>query len=320
MTGMGPLRLTSATDRSEFDCVMDHMKEKTIYALGFFDGVHLGHGALLKTCRDMADAMGIRAGAVTFTAHPDTLVLGRTPALINTPEDRKMLLLSQYHMDTVVELPFDKQLMAMPWMDFISLLCREYGAAGFVCGHDFRFGHGGKGDADALEKHCRGAGLPCTVVPEQKLEGVTVSSTHIRGLLAQGEMETAVRFLGHPHILTGTVVSGRGVGRTIGVPTANLQLPEGVLCPKHGVYACMAVVDGTPLPAVTNIGSRPTVGGHRVTVEPWILNYTGDLYGKTLTLEFYRFLREERKFNSLEELRSQIQKNAAQTLDFFGKS
>ena len=292
------------------------MKEKTIYALGFFDGVHLGHQALLTACREMADGLGCHAGVVTFLGHPDTLVHGSTPALINTPADRKKLL-RQFHMDTVAELPFDQALMAMPWQDFLIKLLSEYGAAGFVCGADFRFGYQGKGTAELLGKYCQSRGLPWAIVPEQTLDGVTVSSTHIRKCLEAGDMEQADRFLGHPHILTGTVISGRKLGRTLGIPTANLALPEGVAELPHGVYACKAQVEDREYLAVTNIGSRPTVGGHHVTVEPWLLDFDGDLYGKTITLSFYRFLRAERKFDSLEELRAEIQKNAAQTRKIF---
>ena len=136
-------------------------------------------------------------------------------------------------------------------------------------------------------------------------------------LLEAGDMAEAVRCLGHPHVLTGPVVSGRHLGRTIGIPTANLALPPQLLCPRHGVYAALACFDGRRLPAVVNIGSRPTVGGTHVTVEPWILDFDGDLYGRTLRLEFYTFLRPERKFDSLDELRAAILHNAEQTREFF---
>lgn len=293
------------------------MKHRQILALGFFDGVHLGHGALLKACRSLADSMGVRAGAVTFTSHPDALVSGKAPVLINTEDDRLRLLKTLYRMDGVIALPFDRAMMEMPWQEFFRLLLTEHHAAGLVCGHDFRFGSRGAGDSQLLQAACEAAGIPCVVVPEQKIDEITVSSSHIRHLLEAGDMETAVRFLGHPHILTGEVVAGRQVGRTIGIPTANLLLPEGLLCPRHGVYACKALFDGQEYAAVTNIGTRPTVGGHRVTVEPWILDYSGDLYGKTVTLEFHKFLRPEQKFSSLEDLKAEIQKNAAQTLEFF---
>lgn len=294
------------------------MNERTIYALGFFDGVHLGHAALLQECRRMADELGSKIGVVTFTSHPDTLVKGITPGLINTPEDRKSLL-AGFSVDTVVELPFDRALMQMPWQDFFRLLTEKYYAAGLVCGADFRFGNRGEGTAEKLKKACEEADISCTVVPEQMLDGITVSSTHIRSLLENGEMEQANRFLGHAHILSGEVVSGRKLGRTLGIPTANLALPEGLVKLPHGVYACKALVDGEEFLAVTNIGSRPTVGGHRVTVEPWLLDFEGDLYGKTITLEFHAFLRPEEKFESLDALKTEIEKNARQTRNFFEK-
>jgi riboflavin kinase/FMN adenylyltransferase len=294
------------------------MKERTIYALGFFDGVHLGHQALLAACRALADTTGALAGVVTFTAHPEALVSGAAPALINTPADRKMLL--QHHMDTVLELPFDRAMMAMPWQDFFRLLRETYGAAGLVCGEDFRFGSRGEGDSEKLRTACAQAGIPCVVVPQQRLDDVVISSTYIRMLLAEGRMAEAVRFLGHPHILTGQVIHGRQLGRTIGIPTANLALPEGVAELRHGVYACRVFIEGREYMAVTNVGMRPTVDGKHVTVEPWILDFDGDLYGKTLTLHFYEFLRPEQKFDSLETLQAEIQKNAAQTRKIFEKS
>lgn len=294
------------------------MEEKTIYALGFFDGVHLGHAALLKACRQMADDLGCKAGVVTFTSHPDTLVKGSTPGLINTPADRKMLL-AGFSMDTVVELPFDRALMTMPWQTFFHLLLESLNAAGLVCGADFRFGNRGEGTAEKLKKACEAEKIPCVVVPEQKLEGITVSSTHIRSLLEAGEVEKANRFLGHPHVLSGEVISGRKLGRTLGIPTANLVMPEQLVKLPHGVYACKALVEGKSYLAVTNIGNRPTVGGHHTTVEPWLLDFEGDLYGKPLTLEFYAFLRPEKKFDSLEALKAEIEKNALQTRKFFEK-
>ena len=295
------------------------MKEQFIYALGFFDGVHIGHQALLRACRELADDRGLKAGVVTFTAHPDSLVLGSTPALINTQADRNMLL-RQYHMDAVVELPFDRALMTTPWQEFISLLRDRYRAAGFVCGDDFRFGHKGMGTAQILRSYCLKEALPCAVIPQQTLGGVTVSSTHIRSLLEAGQMEEAVRFLGHPHVLTAQVVKGRQLGRTIGIPTANLALPEGVVQLRHGVYACKTSIDGKEYLAVTNVGKRPTVEGKHVTVEPWILDFEGDLYGKELTLQFFKFLRPEQKFDSLEALQTEIRKNALQTRKIFEKT
>lgn len=291
------------------------MRKKRIFALGFFDGVHLGHQALLKECVRLAEELEMQPAAITFLQHPQSLFMSQSPAMINTDTDRERLL-RQYGIGPVYKLPVTKEVMSTPWQDFLGELM-EYGGAGFVCGSDFRFGHKGEGTAELLQSFCAERELPCVIAPEQTLDGIRVSSTYIRSQLECGDMETAVRFLGHPHILTGTVVPGRQLGRTIGIPTANLELPEGVLVPRFGVYCCKAIVDGQSFPAVTNVGMRPTVGGHHVTVEPWLLDFSGDLYGKELTLEFYRFLRPERKFESLAALQAEIQKNAGQTREFF---
>lgn len=282
-----------------------------IYALGFFDGVHLGHQALLSACRQLGRETNIQWGVVTFASHPDTLVHRNTPGLINTAADRERLL-RFFGGETVVKLPFDETMMHLPWRDFLDFLRRDYGAAGFVCGQDFRFGYRGEGNAQTLETYCRELRLPCATVPEQTLDDIRISSTHIRRLLEGGNVRDANRFLGHPHILTGEVIHGHQLGRRLGIPTANLGLPGELAVPKFGVYACGCTLDGRRYPAVTNIGVRPTVSGEGITVEPWILDYTGDLYGREITLEFYDFLRPEEKFPDLDSLKNAIHQNAQQ--------
>lgn len=289
--------------------------KKRIFALGFFDGVHVGHQALLKACTELARAADAEPAAITFATHPDALVLGKAPGMLNTMEDRKRLL-QRYGMKTVCPLAFDRRTMTMPWKDFFRMLQEEFGAAGLVCGNDFRFGYRGEGTARKLQEACEEAGMSCAVVPEQTVDGVRVSSTYIRSLLERGDMEEAVKFLGHPHLLSGTVEPGRHLGRTIGIPTANVHLDESLLVPRFGVYCCRALVGEKTYAAVTNIGTRPTVGGSHVTVEPWLLDFDGDLYGQQITLEFLAFLRPEKKFDSLEQLQAEIRRNAAQTLEF----
>ena len=285
------------------------MNQETIFALGFFDGVHLGHQALLKACRELAQQHSCRAGVVTFTAHPDALVLGKAPALLNTSEDRKRLLLA-FGAETVWELPFDKKIMTTHWSDFLNQLV-DAGAKGFVCGEDFRFGAGGKGTAQKLAAYCKERNLPRAIVPEQDLEGSRISSTRIRGLLEQGDLQTANRLLGHPHILSGTVTEGKRLGRTLGFPTANLDLPEGLIVPKCGVYATKVTVEEKVYSAVTNVGIRPTVNGQNVNAECHLLDFAGDLYGREITVAFYGFLRPEQKFDSLEALKAQIAADTA---------
>lgn len=285
------------------------MNKKIIYALGFFDGVHLGHQALLQACRELADKHGCRPGAVTFTVHPEALVTGNAPTLLNTNEDRKRMLRA-YGINSVKALPFDRDLMTTHWSDFLNQLV-EGGAAGFVCGEDFRFGSGGIGTAKKLAAFCEKRDLPYTIVPEQVMDGERISSTRIRELLEQGELTQANRLLGHAHIFSGKVLSGKQLGRTLGTPTANLAFPAGVLIPKFGVYACKVSVGDQIYSAVTNIGTRPTVNGQGITAEAHILDFDEDVYDKKITVALCHFLRPEQRFDSLEELKAQIAADTA---------
>ena len=291
--------------------------KKYIYALGFFDGVHLGHQKLLSECAALATQYGCAAAAITFDRHPKSLFTDTPTVLISTVPDRKLLLKS-YGMEFVRVLPVTRETMSQPWQDFLQTLLEE-GAAGFVCGDDFRFGHRGEGNPDKLAEFCRQRQLPWTVVPEQAVGDIRISSTYIRRQIETGDMATAVRFMGHPYTLTGTVVHGQKLGRRLGIPTANLHLPAGLAIPRFGVYACSVFIDGVRYPAVTNIGTRPTVSGQGITVEPWILDYSGDLYDRDITIEFYKFLRPEQKFPTLEALQAEIRRNAEQTRELVSK-
>lgn len=292
-------------------------EEKRVFALGFFDGVHLGHQALLEQCVLLAAKLNMQTAAITFEKHPKSLFSDQVPPLINSAEDRCRLL-QRFGIHWIHRFPVTREVMSMPWEDFLGRLM-EWGAAGFVCGDDFHFGSRGEGDGEKLRRFCRERGIPCVIVPEQAVDGIRISSTHIRNLIERGRMEEAVRFLGHPHVLSGPVVHGKSLGRTLGIPTANLLLPEELAVPKFGVYVCLAEVDGKKFPAVTNIGTRPTVNGRGITVEPWILDFEGDLYGREIRLEFYRFLRPEQKFPDLAALQREIRKNAEETRRFFEK-
>ena len=172
---------------------------------------------------------------------------------------------------------------------------------------------------ERLRQLCGELGVGCDIIGRVELDGITVSSTYIRTLIQKGDMERAARFLGHPHTLSGPGVHGKGLGRTIGIPTSNLVVPQGVLMPAFGVYATRVWIEGKGYLAVTNVGVRPTVENtDRVTVEPWILDFDGDLYGQNIRVEFYKQLRPERKFGSIDELKTAILKNAQETRLYFG--
>jgi riboflavin kinase/FMN adenylyltransferase len=293
---------------------------KRVIALGFFDGVHRGHGALLRRVVERAAQEGAVPSAVTFDHHPKDLIPGAEKVpLLNTPADREELMHRLYGIQEVMVLPFDAHMRDMNWRDFVTqLLVKEYGAVHLVAGHDFHFGRRGEGDPARLQALCQELGLGCDIIGKVELDGVTVSSTYIRALIETGDMERADQFLGHPHSLSGPVVHGKQLGRTIGIPTSNLVIPQGVLIPAFGVYATKVWIDGKDYQAVTNVGVRPTVEHtDRVTVEPWILDFHGDLYGQVVRVEFYKHLRGEKKFASVDELKEEILKNAQETRDFF---
>ena len=199
--------------------------KKKIFALGFFDGVHKGHQMVLHLCQHLAEDAGVATAAITFDRHPQSLFTPTPPALLNTTEDRRWLIQEWAGIDHVLILPVNEQVMTMPWQDFLGALLEE-GAVGFVCGYDFRFGKNGEGSAQKLQQFCAERGLPWYIVDEQTMDGEKISSTRIRTLIEKGDMEGAKRLLGHFHRFTGKVVHGRGLGHTIGIPTANLCLPE----------------------------------------------------------------------------------------------
>lgn len=294
------------------------MKEQKhrVVALGFFDGVHAGHASLLNMAKRRARELGLRPSVMSFDLHPNTLVGGKPVWLINSLEDRREILHRCFGIDDVILVHFDQQMMHMPWDAFVEdYLVRELGAAHLVCGYDFHFGDKGLGDPKKLEEKCRELGIGLDVMPKVTIGGVTVSSTYIRGLIERGEMGEAAHFLGHPHCLSGPVVHGKALGRTIGIPTANLLIPENVLVPAFGVYATRVVLpDGQERLAVTNVGVRPTVDdSQKVTVEPWILDYDGDLYGRHIRVDFYQRIRGEKKFSGLTDLQQEIFRNAQET-------
>lgn len=295
-------------------------QEKRAIALGFFDGVHLGHGALLRRVGERAQALDALPCAFTFDRSPAAALTGREVPLLTGVEDRRWLMEGLYGIREMIVAPFDL-MRDMDWQDFVTgYLRRELGAVHVVAGHDFRFGRKGEGTPQRLARLCQELGMGCDIIPKVELDGITVSSTHIRALAAEGDMEGAARFLGHPHVLSGPVVHGNEIGRTLGTPTANLLVPDGVIAPAFGVYATRAILpDGEARMAVTNVGVRPTVnaGLAGATVEPWILDFSGDLYGRTLRLEFHKRLRPEQRFHGVDELRDAILKNAEQTRAYF---
>lgn len=294
--------------------------KKRVIALGFFDGVHVGHAALLRRVAETAERLGAIPAAVTFDTHPEDVIPGRAHIpLITSPADRAELMERLYGISDVIVAHFDQRMMRMPWQDFVTeYLVGACGAVHLVAGHDFHFGYKGEGNPQRLRQACAGLGLGCDIIPKVELDGVTVSSTGIRALLARGELERANLFLGHPYCFSGVVAHGKRLGSSLGFPTVNLSFPAGVMTPAFGVYAARACFDGQSVMAVANVGVRPTVDDSgQANAEGFLLDFHGDLYGKSLRLEFYKFLRPERKFPTLEALRAEVMRNAEQTRAYF---
>ena len=294
-------------------------KKEKVIALGFFDGVHRGHGALLSQVMRRAEERDAIPAAFTFDVHPASKILGRQIPQLTTPEDRAGLMERIYGIRDV-EVGRFEELMRLPWREFVTeYLHKQLGVTHVVAGHDFHFGYRGEGNPNRLKTLCAEIGMGCDIMDKVELDGITVSSTYIRNLVAQGEMERAMEFLGHPHVFSGEVIHGKALGRTIGFPTANLVVPEGVITPAYGVYASKVfLADGRKYMAVTNVGVRPSVDdGDAVTVEPWILDFDGDLYGQTIRVEYYKRLRGEKKFDSLAELTAMVHKNGEETRNYF---
>ena len=280
-----------------------------VMAVGFFDGVHIGHAALLERAKQRALETGARPAVLSFDTHPDDLVFHQAVKLIGDSENRRDLIERCFGIEEVFFLRFDNDLMNMSWEQFISFSAEKFNIRCYVVGYDFTFGKDGEGTAEKLKLYCQQNGLGCEVIDAVRLDGEVVSSTLIRSMIEQGNIQQANRFLGHPYCLSGIVRNGFHIGRQMQAPTINLSFPKGVVIPKHGVYAAKVVLrDGKEFMAATNVGTRPTVStGKKVNVESFMLHFNGDLYGARVRVDFYSFLRQERRFPDLQTLSAQIQ-------------
>jgi riboflavin kinase/FMN adenylyltransferase len=285
----------------------------SVVSIGVFDGVHLGHRAILSGNVRRARALGARPTVVTFRDHPKQLLLGRAPRTLTSLEHR-LELFRRAGIEHTLVLGFDERLRAMPAAEFAAeVLVRGLGARTFVLGFDSKFGHSRSGTPEELRR----LGYEVEVVEQVLVRGRAVSSTAIREAVELGDLEAAREMLGRPFSVFGEVVHGDGLGRRLGFPTANVD-PHHELLPPLGVYACWARQPlrepAAPQAAVVNIGVRPTLGrgaeaGPRI--EAHLYDFEGDLYGQTLELEFVRSLRAERRFEGLDELCAQIERDIA---------
>lgn len=273
-------------------------------ALGSFDGLHLGHRQVIG---NTLSAPGLRPAVITFQQNP-SVSLQKKPVPLLTTNEQKLALLEEMGVEVVYLLPFDR-IRDMEPEDFVEALYRVCRIRALSCGFNFRFGKNGRGDAGLLKELCREKGIELSVTPPVSVAGETVSSTRIRACLEQGDVQQAGQLLGRPFGYDFEVTHGRQLGRTWGTPTINQPFPQGYVLPRFGVYASLVEVEGQKYYGVTNIGVKPTVGSDCALSETWIPEFSGDLYGKKVPVELLDFIRPERKFDSLDQLKNEILEN-----------
>ena len=275
-------------------------EKKRALALGFFDGMHRAHRAVVGAAVAYASAHDMIPTAVTFDHHPQAALQGSRDRLINTLEER-IEAFRALGVEDVIVLPFDT-VRDIPWDVFLQETVLGTLRAGFVAtGYDFRFGEGGKGTAQMLADALKDRGIAYEMIARMADDGMEYASGMIRAKIAEGDMASACRMLGRPHYITGEVIHGKALGRTIGSPTMNVAFSPDVILPRAGVYATHVVIDGTAYPSVTNVA-----GGDRPLAEAYVFDFNRDVYGKIVRIEFLEFLRDMRPFASLDALRAQI--------------
>ena len=289
-----------------------------VLTIGNFDGVHKGHLALFDKAKDRAKAIGGQSVVMTFEPHPLKIMRPENGPQLITHTGQKLELIEKAGIDVIICVSFDRDFAAIPARDFIdTILVKKIGIKEIVVGYDYTFGHNREGDINLLRELGNDFGFVVHLVGPVEIDHTLVSSTSIRRLVQEGRLAEAKVLLGRDFEVQGTIVKGRNRGgRLLGFPTANLN-PHGELLPKKGVYAVKMLIDDALYNGVTNVGVNPTFGDTGLTVETHVLDYSGDLLGKTIKVHFIKRLRDEKAFKSLEELSDQIAQDIAQAREVF---
>lgn len=287
------------------DTLEFQIPEMSAITLGKFDGIHKGHQKLMRKILEKKD-QGFKSVVFTFGQMPGTIFFGKGRTILTRVERQNHL--RRMGIDYMIECPFVPELIQMEPERFIEdILVNRLHAKYIVVGPDFRYGHERKGDVHLLKKLSRVYGYEVEILEKECLEDKVISSTYVRHMLENGEMNTVRELLGYPYYVSGTVVHGHAIGRTLGIPTINLIPNEEKKLPPNGVYLTKTNIDGKSCFGITNIGVKPTISGEEVKgVETHLFDFDGDLYDRELIVEFYAFERHERRFTSLEELKEQI--------------
>jgi riboflavin kinase/FMN adenylyltransferase len=290
-------------------------KNKTAVAIGNFDGVHLGHKKILDYLVRTAKKNHLQSVVLTFSPHPEAFFRKDRFFLIQ-PLQEKLNMISRFDVDTTVVIPFDKTFSMLSPIQFIkNILMDILDCQLIVVGRNFKFGKNRKGDVELLKETAEKQDMTLRSIPQVSLEGEIISSSKIRSFLRQGLIEKANRFLGHPYKITGKVIKGYSRGRHIGFPTANLD-PDNDIIPS-GVFITESLLESQKFPSVTNIGHCPTFNKSKIDVESYIMDLQTDLYGKNMGIFLLKKIRDEKKFDSPEELKKQIQKDIDLTRKYF---
>lgn len=282
--------------------------EPTVIALGNFDGVHKGHQQIIERTVKSAEAAGLKSAVFTFSNHTRTL-LKNLPAVKNIlyPEEKAEIIESM-GIDYLFNIPFTKDILTMSPEAFVKdILVDRFRIREAYCGFNYSFGYKAMGTPEVLMHEGLKHGFGIHVQEPYMIDGVVVSSTYIRQLIAEGRMEECTKFMGRMYSIGGKVVVGNKLGRTIGFPTSNIMLDETMAAPPNGVYVTYCIYNGVRYPSITNVGVKPTVGTYNKNIETHIFNFDKELYGRQIRVEFVKRTREERKFSSIEELSRQIE-------------
>lgn len=281
----------------------------SVVALGCFDGLHKGHRALISEARRAADALGLRLVVFSFTAPPKSFFSQQRVPLLTTQKEKERLM-RLFGVDILVSVDFSADIAALTPEEFFSeILLSRLCAASVFCGFNYRFGNKASGDAELLRELCKKNRIGFSAIPPVLVDGKAVSSSEIRRLLALGKVSDAKNLLGRNYSLCSAVVSGQQLGRTLGFPTVNQLIDANSAPLRRGVYVTRTRVGRTLKRSVTNLGTRPTVDGGTLCAETNLFDFEGDLYGRSIRVEFIEFIRPERKFDSVEELSAQVQKD-----------
>lgn len=285
--------------------------------IGNFDGVHLGHQALINELCQLAKEDGVKSMMVNFWPHP-RVFFSKAPGFYLTTRGEKTALLSQMGIDDIVTLTFDESLANETAGEFLTDLVKHVNVKGIIVGANFGLGKGRQGTPGILAGLSRDMGLAFHIFPQVVQAGQAVSSTRIREALNTGNVDEARHLLGRPYAICSEVISGEQVGKPLGIPTANLKLDPDKFLPRKGVYATRALLRQRYHPAVTNVGVRPTFGDHfKVSVETLILDFDEDIYGEDLRVDFIRWIRPEEKFNTTQALLDKIEEDKMVTRRIF---